>query len=66
MEKVSIEFSEEEINRIQKFRIGNEPFEAIIRRLVLTHVSEIPKEIWSNNLDKIFDEFEETFQKLAE
>ncbi|MFV2016864.1 MAG: hypothetical protein ACC656_15645 [Candidatus Heimdallarchaeota archaeon] len=66
MEKISIEFSEDEISKIEKFRIGNESFETTIRRLVLTHISEIPKEIWSNNLDNIFDEFEETFQKLAE
>lgn len=66
MEKVSIEFSEDEMLKIEKFKLENEPFESTVKRLVLSHRSEIPKEMWSNNMDKIFDEFEETFQKLAE
>ena len=66
MEKVSIEFSDEEIIEIEKYRIGNEPFEATIRRIVLAHISEIAKQRWTSNLDEIFDEFNETIEKLAE
>lgn len=66
MEKVSIEFSDDEINKIEKFRREDETFDSTVKRLVLTHISEIPNKIWSNNEDEIFNEFEETFQKLAE
>lgn len=66
MEKVSIEFSDDEITKIEKFRLENETLESTVRRLVLSHLSEISNEEWVKNQDEIFNEFEETFQKLAE
>jgi len=66
MEKVSIEFSVEELEKINKHRLENETIEAAVRRLLLSHISEIPDNIWSSHTQSVFDEFEETFQKLAE
>ena len=66
MEKVSIEFSVEELENINKHRLENETIEAAVRRLLLSHISEIPDNIWTSHTHSVFDEFEETFQKLAE
>lgn len=66
MEKIQIEFSKEELEKIKKFKLKNEEFEDTVKRIVLTHSLNIENELWSKNIDEIFDEFEDTFQKLAE
>ena len=66
MEKFSIEFSKEEIKMIKRFILKGESFESAIKRLTLSYIPNISRNEWSENIDKIFDEFDETFQKLAE
>lgn len=66
MEKFSIEFSKKEIQKIKRFIHKDESFESAIKRLTLSYIPDITRNEWSDNIDKIFDEFEETFQKLAE
>lgn len=66
MEKVSIEFSEDELEQINQFKKEKESLESALKRMILTHISEIPKSLWTANIDPIFNEFDETFQILAE
>ncbi|MCE7736538.1 MAG: hypothetical protein GPJ54_16775 [Candidatus Heimdallarchaeota archaeon] len=66
MEKVSIQFSADEVIKIERFRLENETLESAVKRLILAYISGIPNKVWSNNEDDIFNEFEETFQKLGE
>lgn len=66
MEKISIEFSEQELKRLLEFQSKDESLESMIKRLLLTYVPDIPPNEWTNHLDKMFVEYEETFEKLAE
>ena len=66
MEHVTLDFTEEELKIIKRLQKPGELINDTIKRLVMQVSSTINDKEWNNNTKEIFDEFEETFQKLAE
>lgn len=65
VEKLIVRFSKEEQEKIEKFRLKGESIETTIRRLILAYFLNIDDETWTKNEDRVFEEFEDTFKKLA-
>jgi hypothetical protein len=66
MEIVSIEFFERELELIKSHELKNETISETIKGLISQLLNEIPNNVWKFAVDEIFEEFDETFQKLAE
>ncbi|MCY3414877.1 MAG: hypothetical protein INQ03_24720 [Candidatus Heimdallarchaeota archaeon] len=66
MERIQIDLTEKQLEIIKKFQKQGEDYAETVKRIILTYVPRIDPEVWTKNMNHIFDEFEETFTKLAE
>ena len=66
MENITLELDEAVMTRLKSLQKEGESIQETITRIILTYYPVVDKVEWEKASDSVFDEFETTFQKLAE